>query len=78
MDADWHSLEEFNGVDLMTKRYVDYDGERFRIPVEAEKVLEQHYGEWRKLPPIEARKGYFDIKLPTTRCFNRHSMEYRK
>lgn len=75
-DADWHSLEEFNGSDLKTKRYVDYDGERFRIPVEAEKVLEQHYGDWRKLPPEESRNGYFDIKLPTTHCFNGHAMEY--
>ena len=75
-NSDWHPIETFYGRGNQTKRYADYDGERLRIPVEAEKVLEQLYGDWRRLPPENLRKGYFDIKLPTTSCFSRYAMEY--
>ena len=62
----YESFYEFNGQNLKMRRYADYDGEWFRIPVEAEKVLTQHYGDRRSLPPEESRKGHFAIKLPTT------------
>ena len=77
-NSDWHSIGTFYGDGEQSRRYADYDGERFQIPVEAEKVLEQLYGDWRRLPYEELRKGYFDIKLPTTCCFSKYAMKYKE
>lgn len=34
---------------------VDFEGFKFPVPVGYEKYLEKHYGDWKKLPPVEKR-----------------------
>ena len=53
-----------------------FEGLNVPIPYEAEKFLELEYGDWRKLPPVEKRHGYFHIILPTTPCFHKAAMEW--
>lgn len=38
-----------------TPRYAEFEGERFAVPSEAEKILASIYGDYRKLPPVNNR-----------------------
>ena len=38
--------------------YTDYEGLQFCIPEESEKILQQQYGNYMELPPIEQRGGW--------------------
>lgn len=39
------------------ERKINYEGEMFSIPYEAEKVLRRLYGDYKKLPPADKRQG---------------------
>lgn len=57
-------------------RMVMFEGEEMPVPYEAEKLLEMQFGNWKELPPVENRKGYLGIILPTTPCMHPAAMKY--
>ena len=57
-------------------REVLFDGEMMPIPLEAEKILTEYFGDWRKMPPVDSRIGYLSVCLPITPCFHPMAMRY--
>ena len=62
--------------DSASSRTAMFEGVEVPIAFEAEKYLELLYGDWHKLPPVEARKGYLGIILPFTPCMHSSAMRY--
>lgn len=48
---------------LLPPREMFFEGESFFVPAEIESYLEIWYGDWAKLPPVEARVNHAPIRL---------------
>ena len=58
------------------QRLIKFEDTMMPIPYEAEKMLAQQFGDWKRLPPEENRVGYLSVCLPTTPCFHPSAMDY--
>lgn len=56
---------------------LEFEGDAFLVPYAYNKMLSIYYGDYLKMPPAEARVGYFDIKLPFVKCLHSAAMEWK-
>lgn len=56
----------------------EFEGGRYPIPAYPELALSKEYDNFMVLPPEDKRKGYYSIVLPTTPCFHKEAMNYKK
>lgn len=66
----------FSVSDFAKPVYVDFEGLRFPVPSQYERILSVSYGDWEQMPPIERRGGWhgnliFDCDLPYKKFIER-------
>lgn len=63
--------------DNATDRKLEFEDDVFLVPYKYEMLLSLYYGEYMKLPPEDARVGYFNIKLPFVKGLHPAAMEWK-
>ncbi len=68
----------FHAPDNDKEIQLEFEDASFLVPYKYDKILAMYYGDYMRLPPEDARVGYFDIKLPFVKCLHPAAIDWFK
>jgi lipopolysaccharide cholinephosphotransferase len=74
----WYPKEWICGKDDEDSTMVEFEGQMFPAPAQPELALSKEYENYKELPPLEKRQGYYSIVLSMTPCFHATARQYKE